>query len=265
MSGGTVERNTQALGLATPENKTVPGDYKMSDKNVVVIGGSSGIGLEIIRGLTESDLRVTMVSRSTPAVNQLKTVSHLPLDITRDDIDPDSLPERIQGLVYCPGSIRLRPFQRLKPDDFLADFQINLMGAVKSIQACFPGLKKADSPASIVMFSTVAVQTGMPFHASIASAKGAIEGLTRSLAAEFAPTIRVNAIAPSLTDTRLAKTLLSNDDKRAAAAKRHPLGRFGDPRDIAAATLFLLDDSASWITGQIIAVDGGMGALRTFK
>lgn len=237
----------------------------MSGKDFVVIGGSSGIGLEITRRLTESNQRVTMVSRSTHTVNQLKAVSHLSLDVTRDDIDPASVPERIQGLAYCPGSIRLRPFHRLKPDDFLADFQINLLGAVKSIQACLPGLKKADSPASIVMFSTVAVETGMPFHASIASAKGAIEGLTRSLAAELAPTIRVNAIAPSLTDTNLAKALLSDDGKRSAAAERHPLKRFGHARDIAAAAIFLLENSASWITGQVMAVDGGMGSVRTFK
>jgi 3-oxoacyl-[acyl-carrier protein] reductase len=252
-------------GVSIPENITVYGESKMSDKDFVVIGGSSGIGLEITRRLTESNRRVTMVSRSTLTVNELKEVSHLSLDVTRDDIDPASVPERIQGLVYCPGSILLRPFHRLKPDDFLADFQINLLGAVKSIQACLPGLKKADSPASIVMFSTVAVETGMPFHASIASAKGAIEGLTRSLAAELAPTIRVNAIAPSLTDTNLTKALLSDDGKRSAAAERHPLKRFGNTRDIAAAAIFLLENSASWITGQVIAVDGGMGSVRTFK
>ena len=149
-------------------------------------------------------------------------MSHLALDVVRDSIDAASLPEQIQGLVYCPGSIRLRPFHRLKTDDFMADFQINLLGAVKSIQACLPGLKKADSPASIVMFSTVAVKTGMPFHASIASAKGAVEGMTRSLAAEFAPTIRVNAIAPSLTDTSLAKTLLADDGKRSCGRTTAP-------------------------------------------
>ncbi|MGA6924282.1 MAG: SDR family oxidoreductase [Desulfosarcina sp.] len=155
--------------------------------------------------------------------------------------------DRIQGMAYCPGSIRLRPFHRLKAEDFLADLEINLLGAVKAIQACLPGLKRADAPGSIVLFSTVAVKTGMPFHASIASAKGAIEGLTRSLAAEFAPRIRVNAIAPSLTDTSLADALLSDDGKRAAAAERHPLKRIGTPADIAAAAKFLLDDSASWI------------------
>jgi 3-oxoacyl-[acyl-carrier protein] reductase len=237
----------------------------MSEREFVVIGGSKGIGLDITRLLTQSNQRVTVVSRSMPASSELKAVRHVPLDITRDDIDASSLPDRIQGLVYSPGSIRLRPFHRFNAEDFLSDLEINLLGAVKAIQACLPGLKRADGPGSIVLFSTVAVKTGMPFHASIASAKGAIEGLTRSLAAEFAPRIRVNAIAPSLTDTSLAKALLSDDGKRAAAAERHPLKRVGSPADIAAAAKFLLDDAASWITGQIIAVDGGMGAIRTFK
>ena len=237
----------------------------MNEKEFVVIGGSSGIGLDITRLLSQANRRVTVISRSMHTINELKAVKHISIDITRDDMDARSLPDRIQGLVYCPGTIRLRPFHRLKADDFLADFEINLLGAVKAIQACLPGLKRADAPGSIVLFSTVAVETGMPFHASIASAKGAIEGLTRSLAAELAPKIRVNAIAPSLTDTHLAKALLSDEGKRSAAAERHPLKRIGSPADIAAAAKFLLDDSASWITGQIIAVDGGMGAIRTFK
>lgn len=237
----------------------------MGSASFVVVGGSSGIGLEVTRRLAAKKFSVMMISRSADSLADLSGVNHLTVDVTRDEIDAGSLPDRIQGLIYCPGSIRLRPFHRLKEDDFLADLQINLLGAVKAIQACLPGLKKADRPSSIVLFSTVAVRTGMPFHASIASAKGALEGLTRSLAAEFAPKIRVNAIAPSLTDTRLAKTLLSDDGKRAAAADRHPLKRFGNPGDIAAAATFLLEDSSSWVTGQVIAVDGGMGALRTFK
>jgi len=237
----------------------------MGSASFVVVGGSSGIGLEVTRRLAAKKFSVMMISRSADSLADLSGVNHLTVDVTRDEIDAGSLPDRIQGLIYCPGSIHLRPFHRLKEDDFLADLQINLLGAVKAIQACLPGLKKADRPSSIVLFSTVAVRTGMPFHASIASAKGALEGLTRSLAAEFAPKIRVNAIAPSLTDTRLAKTLLSDDGKRAAAADRHPLKRFGNPGDIAAAATFLLEDSSSWVTGQVIAVDGGMGALRTFK
>ena len=237
----------------------------MDSASYVVVGGSAGIGLEITRRLAVKDRTVAVISRSAGSVADLAGVKHLEADVTRDEIDAGSLPKSIQGLVYCPGSIRLRPFHRLKESDFLADLQLNLLGAVKAIQACLPALKKADDPASIVLFSTVAVATGMPFHASIASAKGAVEGLTRSLAAEFAPKIRVNAIAPSLTDTRLAAMLLSDDGKRAAAAERHPLKRFGNPGDVAAAATFLLEDSSSWVTGQVIAVDGGMGALRTFK
>jgi NAD(P)-dependent dehydrogenase (short-subunit alcohol dehydrogenase family) len=237
----------------------------MDSASFVVVGGTAGIGLEITRRLAAKERPVVVISRSAASVAELTGVTHVEVDVTRDEIDMGSLPERIQGLAYCPGSIRLRPFHRLNEVDFLADLQINLLGAVKAIQACLPGLKKADSPSSIVLFSTVAVATGMPFHASIASAKGALEGLTRSLAAEFAPKIRVNAIAPSLTDTNLAKTLLSDDGKRSAAADRHPLKRFGNPGDIAAAATFLLEDSSSWVTGQVIAVDGGMGALRTFK
>lgn len=231
----------------------------------VVVGGSSGIGYHITSRLVEKGYGVLVVSRSADTLSGLPGVTHMALDITRQELDVGQLPASIQGLAYCPGSIRLRPFHRLKETDFISDWQLNVMGAIKSIQACLPGMKKADTPASIVLFSTVAVATGMPFHASIASAKGALEGLTRSLAAEFAPKIRVNAIAPSLTDTPLAKTLLSDDGRRQSAADRHPLKRFGMAGDIASAAMFLLEDSAAWMTGQVLAVDGGMGAVRTFK
>ena len=237
----------------------------MEHASFVVVGGSSGIGFDITSRLVDRGFPVTVVSRSEGDTTGLPGVSHLSLDITRDDIDPQRLPDRVQGLAYCPGSIRLRPFHRLRDTDFESDWRINLLGAVKAIQACLPGLKKAEPPASVVLFSTVAVGTGMPFHASIASAKGAVEGLTRSLAAEFAPKIRVNAIAPSLTDTPLAAALLSDDGKRQAAADRHPLKRVGTPADSAAAAVFLLDNASSWLSGQVLAVDGGMGALRTFK
>jgi NAD(P)-dependent dehydrogenase (short-subunit alcohol dehydrogenase family) len=237
----------------------------MSEKKFVIIGGSKGIGLSITKQLAAGNHQVTIVSRSAANFQHMQGVSGFVADITKDELDKSMLPDRIQGVAYCPGSIRLRPFHRLTEGDFISDIQINLMGAVKSIQACLPGLKKAETPASVVLFSTVAVATGMPFHASVASAKGAIEGLTRSLAAEFAPKIRVNAIAPSLTDTDLAKSLLSDENKRKAAADRHPLKRFGQPTDIAAIATFLLDSASSWITGQVLSVDGGLGPLRTFK
>ncbi|BBO68948.1 oxidoreductase [Desulfosarcina alkanivorans] len=237
----------------------------MNESTFVVVGGSSGIGLDITRRLSRKNHSVAVVSRSADSLSGLPGVTHLPLDITRDAIARDAIPAAVQGLAYCPGSIRLRPFHRLKEEDFLADWRINFFGAVNAIQSCLPALKKASGSGSVVLFSTVAVGTGMPFHASIASAKGALEGLTRSLAAEFAPRIRVNAVAPSLTDTPLAGTLLSDEGRRSAAAERHPLKRFGKARDAAAAATFLLEESAAWITGQVIAVDGGMGSVRTFK
>ncbi|MDZ7358758.1 MAG: SDR family oxidoreductase, partial [candidate division KSB1 bacterium] len=173
-------------------------------------------------------------------------------------------PELLDGVVYCPGTINLRPFRQLKEEDFLTDFKINALGAVKTIQGTLNRMKKVEQTASIVLFSTVAVQTGMSYHASIASAKGAVEGLTRSLAAELAPKIRVNCIAPSLTDTPLAARLLGSEEKQQAAAERHPLKRFGQPEDIANLACFLLSDESSWITGQVLHVDGGMSSVRLF-
>jgi len=237
----------------------------MEEKNVLVIGGSSGIGLEIVKTLTGHNYNLFVGSRSSDALTDLPNVQHIPLDVNEESMKLDDLPAELHGLAYCPGTIRLRPFQRLSREEFLEDFQINFLGAVNVIQRCLPRLRKSKTGASVVLFSTVAVQTGMPFHASIAGAKGAVEGLARSLAAEFAPRIRVNAIAPSLTDTALAEDLLSNEAKRSASAERHPLKRIGSPRDIAQLAVHLLSDSGSWITGQIMHVDGGMGALRVFK
>ena len=237
----------------------------MEAKNILVIGGSSGIGLELARILTEQKHSVYVGSRTSDALADLPGVTHLPVDVSEASLELDELPPQLHGLAYCPGTIRLRPFQRLEREAFLEDFNINLLGAVNVIQRCLPRLRKSKSGASVLLFSTVAVQTGMAFHASIASAKGAVEGLTRSLAAEFAPRIRVNAIAPSLTETNLAESLLSTEDKRQASADRHPLKRIGAPGDIARLAAHLLSDDGSWITGQIIHVDGGMGALRVFR
>jgi len=237
----------------------------MEAKNILVVGGSSGIGLELAKILVSRNHTVYVGSRTSDSLADLPAVRYIPLDVAGESFDLEELPADLQGLAYCPGTIRLRPFQRLSRDEFLEDYRINFLGAVNVLQKCLPKLRKSKTGASVVLFSTVAVQTGMPFHASIAGAKGAVEGLTRSLAAEFAPRIRVNAIAPSLTDTPLAEGLLAGEDKRRAAADRHPLKRIGSPQEIAHVAAQLLSDEGSWITGQVMHVDGGMGTLRVFK
>ena len=187
-------------------------------------------------------------------------VQHIAKNVTTDEITADDLPEQLHGLAYCPGSINLKPFRSLKPAAFQADFDVNVLGAVKVLQAAHQVLKKGGG--SVVLFSTVAVGQGMPFHASVAAAKGAVEGLTKSLAAEWAPAIRVNCIAPSLTDTPLAGRLLSTPEKKEASGQRHPLKRVGEPEEIAALAHFLLSDEGSWMSGQVIGMDGGMSTLR---
>jgi NAD(P)-dependent dehydrogenase (short-subunit alcohol dehydrogenase family) len=237
----------------------------MDKKNILIVGGSSGIGFEIVKHLAADGHRVYVGSRSNRELVEIANVRHVPMDITAESLNLDVLPESLQGLAYCPGTIRLKPFQRLSMDDFLEDFNLNLLGAVKVIQGSLKKLRKSPQGASVVLFSTVAAKIGMPFHASIASAKAAVEGFARSLAAEFAPRIRVNVIAPSLTDTPLAKDLLSSEQKRQGSADRHPLKRIGTSQEIAQLAVHLLSDEGSWMTGQIFHIDGGMSSVRTFK
>jgi len=230
-------------------------------KHYWVVGGSHGIGLEIVKKLIESGYQVTVLSRTMGELDTIPGIEHHSLDISKDEIPSNLVPENLDGLVYCPGSINLRAFGSLAPSAFREDLEINLIGAVKSIQATLKALKKTPG-SSIVLFSTVAVGQGMPFHSSVAAAKGAVEGLTRSLAAELAPQIRVNCIAPSLTDTPLAARLLSSDEKKEAAANRHPLKKVGTASELAALATFLLSSDAAWITGQVMHADGGMSTLR---
>jgi NAD(P)-dependent dehydrogenase (short-subunit alcohol dehydrogenase family) len=233
-----------------------------SGKNILIVGGSSGIGLELARRLIAKEAIVTIWSRSQPIELDSGSYSYSTVDVRRpiNEQNPQS-PESLHGLVYCPGSITLGAFSRLREEQFLADFELNLLGAVRVLQHCLRFF--ISSGASVVMFSTVAVRMGFSFHASIATAKGGVEALVRSLAAEFAPKrIRFNALAPSLTDTSLAGALLSTEDKRSKADQRHPLGRIGTPADLAASAEFLLSDDSSWITGQVLSVDGGYSSLR---
>lgn len=228
-------------------------------KNILLIGGSKGIGLSIAE-LLQDNHNLFVASRTTGELDT-SLVTHLEFDVLKDDISKLDLPDQLDGLVFCPGSINLKPFKMLKPSDFEEDININFMTLVKSVHALLPKLKQSEQ-ASLVFFSTVAVKVGMPFHTSVAAAKGAIEGFAKALAAEYAPTFRVNVIAPSLTDTPLASQLLNNDKKREKMNDRHPLKRVGTSEDIAAIAKFLLTDLSAWITGQVLGVDGGMSTLN---
>ena len=230
-------------------------------KNFLIIGGSSGIGLATTRKLVSEGNSVWVASRNSDTLKDLP-VEHIAWDVSQPvGTRFEALPE-LHGLVYCPGTINLKPFHRLSREEFQHDLNINLFGAIDALQSTFKNLKNAKG-ASVVLFSTVASTLGMIFHSAIATAKSAVEGLAKSLAAEWASSaIRINVVAPSLTDTPLASKLLSDNDKKEAAGKRHPLGRVGTAEDVAEVVCFLLSDKASWITGQIIGVDGGMGTLK---
>ena len=231
-------------------------------QHYLIIGASSGIGQELAKQLAGSGNQVTATfHKNAPAVEDPNIRFHH-LNVLEDTPALDFLPGELAGFVYCPGSINLRPFERIKPADFESDYKLQVTGAIKILQIVLPILKKSTN-ASIVLFSTVAVQTGLPFHAQVAASKGALEGLTRALAAEYAPAIRVNCIAPSLTDTPLAASLLNTEQKKEANALRHPLKRIGTAGDIANIAAFLLSEKASWITGQILHVDGGMSYIKS--
>lgn len=229
-------------------------------KNYLVIGGSSGIGKAIVTQLANENHQV-FATYNNNVVSGQSGVEYRAFDVMTQDFDVSDLPETLDGLVYCPGNINLKPFHRFKEKDFMDDYRLQVVGAVKVIQSVLSRLKKTGN-ASIVLFSTVAVQQGFNFHSQVAASKGAIEGLTRALSAEFAPTIRVNAIAPSLTDTPLAAKLLNSEQKRTANAERNPLKKIGTAENVADAALFLLSEKSTWVTGQIFHIDGGMSKIK---
>jgi len=223
---------------------------------ILIIGGSKGIGNAIVKTLIDDNLIVNL-SRTPPLITH-QNLTHIDFNILTDEL-PEI--EKIDSLIYCPGSINLKPISRLKLDDFRNDFEINVIGAVKTIQHYLPSLKKGTDP-NILLFSTVAAKLGMPFHASVAAAKSAVEGLTKSLGAELAPSIRVNAIAPTVTDTTLASKLLRNERMIENITERHPLKKYLHPKEVADMASFLISDKATSISGQIFELDCG---IVTFK
>ena len=228
-------------------------------KSVLIVGASSGIGHEVFQLGKKYGYDLYTISRS-PVEGSSHHIQKDIFEVTKEDLA--ILPDTLNGLVYTPGSITLKPFTALKPTQFEEDYKINVLGYVHALQLSIGRLKKGKN-GSVVAFSTVAAKTGINFHASIAAAKGALEAMNRSLAAEYAlSSVRFNAIAPSLTDTPLAGDLLSSDSKREASEKRHPLAQIGNPKHIASLVLFLLSDESSWVTGQTFGVDGGMSTLR---
>lgn len=225
-------------------------------KNIVIIGGSKGIGNAILLQQLETNM-VYNISRNAPEISH-PNLKHFSLDVLQD-----SLPEieTIDTLIYCPGSINLKPIGSLTIDDFRNDFEINVIGAVKAIQKYLPVLKKGTNP-SIVLFSTVAAKLGMPFHASIASAKAAVEGLVKSLGAELASVIRINAIAPTITETTLSAGILRNDRMKENMVERHPMKGYLKPEEVANMVNFLISENSKSISGQIFEMDYG---IVTFK
>lgn len=230
-------------------------------RNYLLVGASSGIGRALAEKLSAEGHKLFVITQHPQELQHLANIHFIESGFLDENWSGEGIPESLDGLAYMPGTINLKPFRGLKAADFRNDFEVNVVGAIKVIQASLKALKNGNS-ASVVLFSTVAVAQGMQFHASISAAKGAVEGLGRSLAAELAPAIRVNVIAPSLTNTPLAAKLLSTPEKIEASAKRHPLQRVGEATDIANLAAFLLGTESSWITGQVIGVDGGMSAVR---
>ncbi|PNQ72831.1 oxidoreductase [Hanstruepera neustonica] len=225
-------------------------------KSYIIVGGSHGIGNALLESLVK-DHHVINISRTEPSISH-NNLTHHTVDVLTDDL-PDV--DTCDGLVYCPGSINLKPFESLSPQDFRDDFDINVVGAIKTIQKYLPKLKSSTNPA-IVLFSTVATKLGMPYHTSVAAAKSAVEGLTKSLGAELAPKIRVNAIAPTITNTDLASKLLRNDKMVEKITERHPLKKFLEPTEVSEMALFLLSEKAASMSGQVFEMDCGIVSFK---
>jgi len=230
------------------------------EKSYLIAGAGSEMARATVKKLRGKETSFTLLSRNKPIYAEAKD-NYIPFDATNTGLSISDLPDTLNGMAYFPGTINLKPFRGLSEGDFRQDWEINFLGAVRILKLALKALKKG-KPSSVLLFSTVAVQTGMPFHSSISAAKGAVEGFCRAMAAELSPDVRVNAIAPSLTDTALAKKFLATDQKKEASANRHPLKKYGTADDIAGIASSLLGEDGAWITGQIFHIDGGLSSLR---
>lgn len=231
------------------------------NRNIIVIGGSSGIGQACTERFITNNDHVFNLARSATSKEDKEGLTNIDYDISNDELNAEQLPEAIDSLIYCPGTINLKPFNLLTAKDFRNDFEINCVGFANTVRNLLPNLKNADS-ASVVTFSSVAVKEGMAYHASVAASKAAVEGLSRALSAEYSATgIRFNVVAPSMVDTPLAEKFLRTDEKKEAIKNRHPLKAIGEPSDIAEIVWFLTTDACSWMTGQVIRPDGGISSI----
>jgi len=226
-------------------------------RNILIIGGTKGIGKAIVDLLVNENNVICMSRNSTEFSHN--NYSHITFD-SIDDEFPDF--EKVDTLIYCPGSINLKPISSLSVEDFRKDFEINVIGAVKAIKKYIPLLKKGLNP-SILLFSTVATKLGMPYHASVSASKSAIDGIVKTLGAELAPKIRINAIAPTLTKTELASKILRNDKVVENMIERHPLKKILSPEEVAKMSEFLISENASSISGQIINMDAGIVSFKS--
>ena len=232
----------------------------------VILGATGSIGSSLAKKLVDSGEQVHLVGRDETSLSELAknlnstfTVCDVLEENFSEKILNDLKDEQINGLAFCVGSIDLKPLKLTKKSDFMQSFNLNLISATEVIKTLADNLKK--NKGSVVLFSTVAVKQGFPNHAIVSSAKGAIEGLTLALAAEFAPNVRVNCIAPSLTNSKISNFLLKNEKVAEGIAKMHPMKRIGEGDDSASVAKFLLTDESSWITGQILGVDGGRSSV----
>ncbi len=231
------------------------------NKTYLMIGGNSGIGEACLRRIIEQNHRLITVTRTELKSANVSLHTALKADASTTLPDIEDYTQSLDGVIYCPGTISLKPFTSTLIENFRNDFEINVIGLVNTLQCSLPLLKNSPK-ASVVAFSTIASKLGMPYHSSIATSKCAVEGLIRTLAAEYASNnIRFNAIAPSIVDTPLAARILTNNQKKEEIARKHPLKKIGSADDIASLTMYLLSEDSSWITGQVIHSDGGLSSI----